>query len=197
MKNLINFIGVAEYSVNLHTMKMGLSGEEVMYITVTTLMDGSDYTVVLNGLPMPKQLNKMCGKDVDAAKLIIKTLKEDAVKYAIKYWNFDKDEWTSNLDTVLEQYEESVGNIVVNSNVDTVEGLMDVYTKKGCDVKVGAKKYLNGDYSKNGSEIELYTIDEGCDPEFYIRISSKDGSEITDDIIKSHVKIFYDVNEGK
>lgn len=197
MKNLINFIGVAEYSVNLHTMKMGLSGEEVMYITVTTLMDGSDYTVVLNGLPMPKQLNKMCGKDVDAAKLIIKTLKEDTVKYAIKYWNFDKDEWTSNLDKVLEQYEESVGNIVVNSNVDTVEGLMDVYTKKGCDVKVGAKKYLNGDYSKNGSEIELYTIDEGCDPEFYIRISSKDGSEITDDIIKSHVKIFYDVNEGK
>lgn len=197
MKNLINFIGVAEYSVNLHTMKMGLSGEEVMFITVTTLMDGSDYTVVLNGLPMPKQLNKMCGKDVDAAKLIIKTLKDDVVKYAIKYWNFDKDEWTDNLDKVLEQYEESVGNIVVNSNVDTVEGLMDVYTKKGCDVKVGAKKYLNGDYSKNGSEIELYTIDEGCDPEFYIRISSKDGSEITDDIIKSHVKIFYDVNEGK
>lgn len=197
MKNLINFIGVAEYSVNLHTMKMGLSGEEVMYITVTTLMDGSDYTVVLNGLPMPKQLNKMCGKDVDAAKLIIKTLKEDTVKYAIKYWNFDKDEWTSNLDKVLEQYEESVGNIVVNSNVDTVEGLMDVYTKKGCDVKVGAKKYLNGDYSKNGSEIELYTIDDDWNPKFYIRISSKDGSEITDDIIKSHVKIFYDVNEGK
>jgi glutaredoxin len=74
---------------------------------------------------------------------------------------------------------------------------MDVYTKKGCDVKVGAKKYLNGDYSKNGSEIELYTIDEGCDPEFYIRISSKDGSEITDDIIKSHVQIFYDVIETK
>lgn len=197
MKNLINFIGVAEYSVNLHTMKMGLSGEEVMYITVTTLMDGSDYTVVLNGLPMPKQLNKMCGKDVDAAKLIIKTLKEDAVKYAIKYWNFDKDEWTSNLDKVLEQYEESVGNIVVNSNVDTVEGLMDVYTKKGCDVKVGAKKYLNGDYSKNGSEIELYTIDDDWNPKFYIRISSKDGSEITDDIIKSHVKIFYDVTEAK
>lgn len=109
MKNLINFMGVAEYSVNLHTMKMGLSGEEVMFITVTTLMDGSDYTVVLNGMPMPKQLKKICGKDVEAAKLIIKTLKEDVVKYAIKYWNFDKDEWEMNLDLVLKQYKESKG----------------------------------------------------------------------------------------
>lgn len=104
MKNLISFLGAAEYSVDLHLMKMGLSGEEVMFITVTTLLDGSDYTVVLNGLPMPKQLNKMCGKDAEAAKLIIKTLKDDVVKYAIKYWNFDKDEWTSNLDNVLETY---------------------------------------------------------------------------------------------
>lgn len=190
MKNLINFMGVAEYSVNLHTMKMGLSGEEVMFITVTTLVDGSDYTVVFNGLPMPKQLKKICGKDVEAAKLIIKTLKEDVVKYAIKYWNFDKDEWTDNLNNVLEDYEESVGNIVVKLGVETTEGLMDVYTKKGQDISVGVKNI-------NGNQIELYTIDEGCDPEFYIRISSKDGSEITDDIIKSHVQIFYDVTEGK
>lgn len=107
MKNLISFLGVAEYSVNLQILKMGLSGEEVMFITVTTLVDGSDYTVILNGLPMPKQLKKICGKDVEAAKFIIKTLKEDVVKYAIKYWNFDKEEWTSNLDKVLEQYEEA------------------------------------------------------------------------------------------
>ena len=117
MKNLISFLGVAEYSVNLHTTKMGLSGEEVMFITVTTLVDGSDYTVVFNGLPMPKQIKKICGKDVEAAKLIIKTLKEDVVKYAIKYWNFDKDEWTDNLDRVLEDYEESVGKVSRTSMV--------------------------------------------------------------------------------
>ena len=104
MKNLISFLGVAEYSVNLHTMKMGLSGEEVMFITVTTLEDGSDYTVVFNGLPMPKQLKKICGKDVEAAKLIIKTLKDDVVKYAIKYWNFDKDEWENELEKTFNNY---------------------------------------------------------------------------------------------
>lgn len=197
MKNLVNFIGVAEYSVNLHIMKMGLSGEEVMFITVTTLLDGSDYTVVLNGLPMPKQLNKMCGKDVEAAKLIIKTLKEDAVKYAIKYWNFDKDEWLMNLTEVLVQYEETYGEIVMRPNVDTVEGLMDVYSKKGCGIKVGAKKYLNGDYSKNGCEVELYTIDDDWNPKFFIRISSKDGEEITNDVIKSHAKILFDSVEAK
>lgn len=108
----------------------------------------------------------------------------------------DWDEYDNETSFICECYFDN-GGIEVNSNVGTVEGLMDVYTKKGCDVKVGAKKYLNGDYSKNGSEIELYTIDEGCDPEFYIRISSKDGSEITDDIIKSHVKTFYDAKEGK
>jgi hypothetical protein len=89
------------------------------------------------------------------------------------------------------------GGIEVISNVDTVAGLMDVYTKKGCDVKVGAKKYFNGDYSKNGSKIELYTIDSDWYLKFFTKISSKDGSEITDDIIKSHVQIFYDVIETK
>ena len=104
MKNLISFLGAAEYSVDLHLKKMNLSGEQIMYITISTVVDSSDYTVVLNGLPMPKLLKKVCGKDAEAAKLIIKTLKDDVVKYAIKYWNFDKDEWTSNLDKVLEDY---------------------------------------------------------------------------------------------
>ena len=104
VQNLISYNGNAEYSVDLHLNEMRFSREKVMFITVTTLMDGMDYTVVFNGLPMPKQLNKACGKDVEAAKFIIKTLKDDAAKYAIKYWNFDKDEWTSNLDNVLETY---------------------------------------------------------------------------------------------
>jgi hypothetical protein len=104
VKNLMSYLSSAEYSVDLHLMKMGLSGEEVMFITVTTLMDGSDYTVIFNGLPLPKYIKKACGKDAEAAKFIIKTLKDDAAKYAIKYWNFDKDEWASNLDNVLKTY---------------------------------------------------------------------------------------------
>lgn len=107
MKNLICFLGNAEYSVDLHLIEMGLSKEKVMFITVTTVKDGMDYTVVLNGLPLPKHLKKACGKDVEAASFIIKTLKEDVVQYAIKYWNFDKDEWESNLDLVLKQYKEA------------------------------------------------------------------------------------------
>jgi hypothetical protein len=104
VKNLISYNGNAEYSVDLHLNEMGLSREKVMFITVTTLMDGMDYTVVFNGLPMPKQLNKACGRDEEAAKLIIKTLKEDAVKYAIKYWNFDKEEWENELEKSFNHY---------------------------------------------------------------------------------------------
>lgn len=104
MKNLICFQGAAEYSVDLHLMKMGLSGEEVMFITVTTLQDGIDYTVVMNGLVTHKQLKKICGKDAEAAKFIVKTLKEDVAKYAMRYWNFSKDEWNENLDSVLKTY---------------------------------------------------------------------------------------------
>lgn len=87
---------------------------------------------------------------------------------------------------------------VVNPNVDTEEGLMDVYHKRGSNlsVSVGAKKYLNGDYSKNGNEVELYTIGSDWKPKFFIRISSKDGSELTDDIIKSHIEIFYSQKEA-
>ena len=84
VKNLISYNGNAEYSVDLHLNEMRFSREKVMFITVTTLMDGMDYTVVFNGLPMPKQLNKACGRDKEAAQFIIKTLKEDAVKYATK-----------------------------------------------------------------------------------------------------------------
>lgn len=104
VKNLINYRGNAEYSVNLHLNEMRFSREKVMFITVTTVMDGMDYTVVFNGLPLLKQLKKVCGKDKEAAQLIIKTIKEDAVKYAIKYWNFDKDEWENELDDVLKAY---------------------------------------------------------------------------------------------
>lgn len=104
VKNLISYNGNAEYSVDLHLNEMRFSREKVMFITVTTLMDGMDYTVVFNGLPMPKQLNKACGRDKEAAQFIIKTLKDDAVKYAIKYWNFDKEEWENELENILKQY---------------------------------------------------------------------------------------------
>ena len=104
VKNLISYNGNAEYSVDLHLNEMRFSREKVMFITVTTLMDGMDYTVVFNGLPMPKQLNKACGRDKEAAQFIIKTLKEDAVKYAIKYWNFVKEEWEDELDNTFNNY---------------------------------------------------------------------------------------------
>jgi len=104
VKNLISYNGNAEYSVDLHLQEMKFSREKVMFITVTTLMDGMDYTVVFNGLPMPKQLNKACGRDKEAAQFIIKTLKEDVVKYAIKYWNFDKEEWEDELENILNKY---------------------------------------------------------------------------------------------
>lgn len=104
VKNLISYNGNAEYSVDLHLNEMRISREKVMFITVTTVMDGMDYTVVFNGLPMPKQLNKACGRDKEAAQFIIKTLKEDVVKYAIKYWNFDNEEWENELEKSFNHY---------------------------------------------------------------------------------------------
>lgn len=104
VKNLISYNGNAEYSVDLHLNEMRFSREKVMFITVTTLMDGMDYTVVFNGLPMPKQLNKACGRDKEAAQFVMKTLKDDVVKYAIKYWNFDKDEWENELEKTFNKY---------------------------------------------------------------------------------------------
>lgn len=81
-----------------------------MFITATKVDNGMDYTTIINGLPTPKNLLKVCEKDVDAAKLIIKTLKEDALSYANKYWNFDKEEWEDELDDVLFHYKERVSD---------------------------------------------------------------------------------------
>lgn len=192
IKNLISYFnGEVEYSLNLHVIKTQRKNN-VMFITATKVDNGMDYTVIYNGLPTPKNLLKVCEKDVEAAKLIIKTLKEDALSYAKKYWNFMKSEWEDELDDVLFHYKERVSDIKCTPNVDTVQGLMDVYSKKGYDFKVGVKKYLNGDYSNNGSAVELYTIDSDLNPKFYITIQSKDGEVISDSEIKSNVEIFYE-----
>lgn len=109
MKNLINFKSESgkEYSVNLQTLTIG--EKEVMFITITTLDTDSmeDYTVILNGLPTLKNIQKACGRDVEAAELIIKTLKEKAVEEACEYWDFNlgsDDEWGNCLDAVLYAY---------------------------------------------------------------------------------------------
>lgn len=191
ISNLISYFnGEVEYSVNLHVIKTQRKNK-VMFITVTKVDNGMDYTVIFNGLPTPKNLLKVCEKDVEAARFIIKTLKEDALSYAKRYWNFDKSEWEDELDDVLFHYKESVSEIKCTPNVDTIQGLMDVYSKKGYDFKVGVKKYLNGDYSNNGSAVELYTIDSDWNPKFYITIQSKDGGVISDSEIKSHIEILY------
>lgn len=191
IKNLISYFnGEIEYSLNLHVIKTQRKNN-VMFITVTKVDNGMDYTVIFNGLPTPKNLLKVCEKDVEAARFIIKTLKEDALSYAKKYWNFMKSEWEDELDDVLFHYKESVSDIKCTQNVDTAQGLMDVYSKKGYDFKVGVKKYLNGDYSNNGSAVELYTIDSNWNPKFYITIQSKDGGVIRDSEIKSHIEILY------
>lgn len=191
IKNLISYFnGEVEYSLNLHVIKTQRKNN-VMFITATKVDNGMDYTVIINGLPTPKNLLKVCKKDVEAARFIIKTLKEDALSYAKRYWNFDKEEWEDELDDVLFHYKESVSDIKCTPNVDTAQGLMDVYSKKGYDFKVGVKKYLNGDYSNNGSAVELYTIDSNWNPKFYITIQSKDGGVIRDSEIKSHIEILY------
>lgn len=191
IKNLISYFnGEVEYSLNLHVIKTQRKNN-VMFITATKVDNGMDYTVIINGLPTPKNLLKVCEKDVEAARFIIKTLKEDALSYAKRYWNFGKEEWEDELDDVLFHYKESVSDIKCTPNVYTEQGLMDVYSKEGYDFKIGAKKYLNGDYSNNGSAVELYTIDSIWNPKFYITIQSKDGGVISDSEIKSHVEILY------
>ena len=214
IKNLIEFVakdGKAEYSLNLFTHRVNLftldyvctTHTNVMFITATKIdletdENGEpykmmDYTVIFNGLPTPKNLLRVCEKDVEAAKKIIEVLKrEDVFELTAEYWNFDKEEWEDELDDVLFHYKESVSDIKCTPNVDTVKGLMDVYSKKGYNFKVGAKKYLNGDYSNNGSAVELYTIDSDWKPKFYITIHSKDGGVISDSEIKSHIEIFYE-----
>ena len=212
-KNLIEFVakdGKAEYSLSFFTQNVNLftvdyvctTHTNVMFITATRIdletdENGEpykmmDYTTIFNGLPTPKNLLKVCEDDTDSAKSIIEVLKrEDVFKFAAEYWNFDKEEWEDELDDVLFHYKERVSDIKCTPNVDTVQGLMDVYSKKGYDFKVGVKKYLNGDYSNNGSAVELYTIDSDWNPKFYITIKSKDGEVISDSEIKSHVEILY------
>lgn len=110
-KNLTFFVSSAqtEYSIDLHTLTMGTSDSEVMFITVTTIdEDGRDYTVVFNGLPYgsgsTKLLKKAFGNDANAAKFFLDALKENAVEEACKYWGFDKDEWVINLDAGLKPF---------------------------------------------------------------------------------------------
>jgi len=109
IKNLISYFnGEVEYSVNLHLINTQRKNK-VMFITVTKVDNGMDYTVIFNGLPTPKNLQKVCEKDVEAAKFIIKTLKEeDVYELAAEYWNFEKSEWEDNLDDTLELYLEKV-----------------------------------------------------------------------------------------
>ena len=212
-KNLIEFVakdGKAEYSLTFFTQNVNLftvdyvcsTHTNVMFITATRIdletdENGEpykmmDYTVIFNGLPTKKNFLKLCEKDVEAAKKIIEVLKrKDVFELAAKYWNFDKEEWEDELDDVLFHYKESVSDIKCTPNVDTVQGLMDVYSKKGYDFKVGVKKYLNGDYSNNGSAVELYTIYSDWNPKLYITIQNKDGGVISDSEIKSHVEILY------
>lgn len=110
IKNLISYFnGEVEYSLNLHVIKTQRKNN-VMFITATKVDNGMDYTVIYNGLPTPKNLLKVCEKDVEAARFIIKTLKEDALSYAKRYWNFDKEEWEDELDDVLFHYKESVSD---------------------------------------------------------------------------------------
>lgn len=109
IKNLISYFnGAVEYSVNLHVIKTQ-EKNKVMFITVTKVDNGMDYTVIFNGLPTPKNLLKVCEDDTDSAKRIIEVLKgEDVFKFAAEYWNFDKEEWEDELDNSLAHYLEKV-----------------------------------------------------------------------------------------
>lgn len=114
MVNISNFLASnsnKEFSTDIHFKTMKQTDTEVMYITITAadLNNEQDYyTVILNGLPMPKTIKRICDKDVEAAEEIISDLKRLALDEACKYWNFDKDEWEMNLDLVLKQYKESI-----------------------------------------------------------------------------------------
>ena len=94
-----------EYSVNLNVVKTKF--KDSMFISVTMVDDDiQDYTAIFNGLPTLKDLKSACGRDEEAAKLIIQRLKEkDVVEYAKEYWDFlETDEWFDGLDSVLEKY---------------------------------------------------------------------------------------------
>ena len=114
MINISNFVSESfnkEFSIDIHFKTMKHTDAEVMYITITAFNQDTeeDYTVVLNGLPTPKNIKRICERDVEAAEEIISDLKKFADDEAAEYWNFDKDEWEMNLDSVLKQYKESIG----------------------------------------------------------------------------------------
>ena len=115
MINLTDFVAKdsqVEYSVDMHFKTLDHSDKDVMYITITRveLDSEQDYTVILNGLPMPKTVKRICNKDASTAEFIINVvLKKVALEEVMNYWNFDKDEWEMNLDLVLKQYKESIG----------------------------------------------------------------------------------------
>lgn len=109
-KNLNSFVSSVgtEYSIDLHTLTMGTSDSEVMFITVTRIEDDVDYTVVFNGLPYGsgsrKLLKKAFGNDANAANFFLEALKKNAVEDACKYWAFQKDEWVYELDAALKPF---------------------------------------------------------------------------------------------
>lgn len=131
-KNLIEFVakdGKAEYSLTFFTQNVNLftvdyvcsTHTNVMFITATRIdletdENGEpykmmDYTVIFNGLPTPKNLLRVCEKDIEAAKKIIEVLKrKDVFELAAEYWNFDKEEWEDELDDVLFHYKERVSD---------------------------------------------------------------------------------------
>lgn len=113
MVSISNFISSnnKEFSTDIHFKTMKHIDKEVMYITITAvdLDSEQDYTVIMNGLPTPKNIKRICGTDVEAAEEIVNDLKKLAVGEACEYWNFNKDEWEYNLDKVLEQFKEKIG----------------------------------------------------------------------------------------
>ena len=61
---------------------------------------------------------------------------------------------------------------------------LTVYSKQGVEFNVGVKK-------TSASRFEIYTIERGEDPKYFITVTEKKGNEITDDVIESHVQLFF------
>lgn len=61
---------------------------------------------------------------------------------------------------------------------------LTVYSKQGVEFSVGVKK-------TSASRFELYTIEKGEEPKYFITVTEKKGNEITDDVIESHVQLFF------
>ena len=60
-----------------------------------------------------------------------------------------------------------------------------VYSKEGFDFSVGVRQ-------TSPSSVDFFTIDDGEEPKYFITITDKNGGDITDDVILSHVEIFFD-----